>query len=140
MSIFPIIQPSARTSEAVLPLCRETAWDFDKGTPIFRAGAPAQVTGKEAVKVWIWKALRTERFRYEIYTRAFGADLEGLIGRAYTDEIKEAEVPRYIRECLLINPYISAVNNIRVSFEKGTLAVTAAVATVYGEVEANVTV
>ena len=80
------------------------------------------------------KALQTTRFRHEIYTWAYGSDYETLIGQAYTDELKEAEAPRYLRECLLINPYITTVKNINVDFEADRLTVEATAVTVYGEV------
>ena len=134
MRIFPIIQPSEASQSTELPLCREVAWDYENNKPIYKNGLPVEVTGKEAVKVWIWKALQTTRFRHEIYTWAYGSDYETLIGQAYTDELKEAEAPRYLRECLLINPYITTVKNNNVDFEAGRLTVEATAVTVYGEV------
>ena len=118
-----------------LPLCREVAWDFKRDVPVFRQGEPVVVTGKEALKVWIWRAIRTPRFRYEIYTWAYGSEFESLLGQAYTDAVKTAEAPRYLRECLLINPYITAVKNISVSFESAKLTVAGTAVTIYGEVE-----
>lgn len=118
-----------------LPLCKEVAWDFEQDVPVFRQGEPAVVTGKEALKVWIWRAIRTPRFRYEIYTWAYGSEFESLLGQAYTDAVKTAEAPRYLRECLLINPYITAVKNISVSFESAKLTVAGTAVTIYGEVE-----
>lgn len=118
-----------------LPLCKEVAWDFEQDVPVFRQGEPVVVTGKEALKVWIWRAIRTPRFRYEIYTWAYGSEFESLLGQAYTDAVKTAEAPRYLRECLLINPYITAVKNISVSFESAKLTVAGTAVTIYGEVE-----
>ena len=117
------------------PLYREAAWDFERDVPVFRQGEPVVVTGKEALKVWIWRAIRTPRFRYEIYTWAYGSEFESLLGQAYTDAVKTAEAPRYLRECLLINPYITAVKNIAVSFESAKLTVAGTAVTIYGEVE-----
>lgn len=136
MSIFPMIQPGTAASEAKdLPLCQEIAWDYRNDCPIFRKGEPVVVTGKEAVKVWIWKALYTARYRFEIYSRDYGSEFEALIGQAYTPMLKEAEAPRYLTECLLINPYITAVKNISVSFDAGRLTVAGTAETIYGEVE-----
>lgn len=118
-----------------LPLCKEVAWNFEQDVPVFRQGEPVVVTGKEALKVWIWRAIRTPRFRYEIYTWAYGSEFESLLGQAYTDAVKTAEAPRYLRECLLINPYITAVKNISVSFESAKLTVAGTAVTIYGEVE-----
>ena len=117
-----------------LPLCREVAWDFERDVPVFRQGEPVVVTGKEALKVWIWRAIRTPRFRYEIYTWAYGSEFESLLGQAYTDAVKTAEAPRYLRECLLVNPYITEVRDVSVSFEAGRLTVEGTAATIYGGV------
>lgn len=134
MSIFPMIQPQATTSISDLPLYQEVAWDYQKNCPIFRRGEPVIVTGVEALKVWIYKALLTARYRYEIYSKDYGSEFESLIGQAYTPTLKEAEAPRYLRECLIINPYITDIKQIEVSFSDGTLTVSGAAETVYGEV------
>lgn len=137
MSIFPMISPEAAQAAQpqALPLCKEVAWDFERDVPIFRQGEPVVVSGKEALKVWIWRAIRTPRFRYEIYTWAYGSEFESLVGQAYSDAVKTAEAPRYLRECLLVNPYITAVKNITVSFESAKLTVTGTAVTIYGEVD-----
>lgn len=142
MSIFPMIDPggAAQAQAQALPLCREVGWDYARDVPLFRDGEPAVVEGKEAVKVWIWKALRTPRYRYEIYTWAYGSEFESLVGQAYSDSVKTAEAPRYLRECLLVNPYITAVKDIAVSFEAAKLTVRGTAVTIYGEVEFDVPV
>lgn len=136
MSIFPIISPPdiGGGKAQALPLYQETAWDFERDVPVFRGGEPVEVTGKEALKVWIWRALRTPRYKYEIYTWAHGSEFENLLGQACSDSVKTAEAPRYLRECLLVNPYITAVRNISVTFEDARLTVSGTAATVYGEV------
>lgn len=142
MSIFPMIDPGTveGNGEQVLPLCREAAWDYEHDVPIFRDGEPVVVTEKEALKVWIWKAIRTPRFRYEIYTWAYGSEFESLLGQAYSDSVKTAEVPRYLRECLLVNPYITDVKDISVTFEMARLTVKGTAVTIYGEVDFNAVV
>lgn len=136
MSIFPMIQPVAREEDegTVLPLCKEVGWDFENNVPLFHQGQPMIVTGREAVKVWIWKAIHTIRYRHEIYSWDYGSEFESLIGQAFTQELKEAEAPRFLRECLMVNPYISAVTDITAQFEDSRLTVDARVSTIYGEV------
>lgn len=138
-SIFPMVQPEAsETSAAQLPLCREIAWDFANGTPIFSGGRPVEVTGAEAVKVWVWKALKTVRFRHDIYTWDYGCEAENLIGQAFTPEVKQSEATRYIREALQPNPYITEVQQVSVEFSNTLLSIYCKVNTIYGEVEINV--
>lgn len=133
--LFPLIQPQTEAPPPLpLPLCKEVAWDFKAGKPLFRQGDPVVVTGVEAVKVWCWKALMTQRTRYPIYTWDFGSDHETLMGQNYTGELKAAEAARYVREALEINPYITAVRDIRVSFDQGDLSISCHIITIYGEV------
>lgn len=131
-----MIDPAAamEAGEQDLPLYRETAWDFERDVPVFRGGEPVVVEGREALKVWIWRALRTPRFKYEIYSWAFGSEFESLLGQAYSDTIKHAEAPRYLRECLLVNPYITQVRDISASFDAARLTVRGTAVTIYGEV------
>lgn len=138
-SIFPMIQPEADAAASTqLPLCREVAWDYDAGIPIFSGGEPAVVTGAEAVKVWMWKALKTVRYRHDIYSWDFGCEVENLIGQAFTPEVKQSEAIRYIREALEINPYITAVRQVSVELNGSVLTITCTVNTIYGEVELSV--
>ena len=137
MSIFPMIQPAIEAVAEPLPLYRETAWDYKEDCPIYRNGSPFIIEGKEAVAVWIWNALKTVRYCHEIYTWDYGNDLESLIGQPYTEELKRAEAVRYVRECLMINPYLTAVNDILVAFSDGTLIISCTVSTVYGEIRVN---
>lgn len=139
MSIFPVVQPEAEVVQAQeLPPCREAAWDFERGIPLFSAGEPLEVTGAEAVKVWAWKALNTARYRHEIYTWDYGCEVETLIGQAFTPEVKHSEAVRYIREALTVNPYIRSVRQTSVDFSGTRLTVSCTVDTIYGEVEISV--
>ncbi|MCI9576972.1 MAG: DUF2634 domain-containing protein [Clostridiales bacterium] len=134
-TLFPAIQPAAVQAETPLPLCREIAWDFAKNIPIFQDGKPLEVTGLEAVKVWIWKALHTARYQYEAYTWDYGNELESLIGSDFSDELKQSEAIRYVKEALEICPYIERVEQVKVNFEDSTFTISCKVQTIYGEVE-----
>lgn len=135
MSLFPMIQPGlAQEASRPLPLYREVAWDYEANKPVFQDGSPVIVTGREAVLAWAWKALQTQRYRYEIYTWSYGNDCESLIGQPYTDDLKRAEAVRYVRECLEINPYIRELTHIQVGFRDGQLTIRCRLQTIYGEV------
>ena len=139
--IFPAVQPEAEvTNPDSLPLCREVAWDFERGCPIFSGGHPVEVTGTEAVRVWAWKALMTPRFRHDIYSWDYGCEAESLIGKPFTAEVKENEAIRCVREALMPNPYITDTLKVIADFAlSGTgLTIRCAVSTIYGEVEVNV--
>lgn len=138
-SIFPIVQPEAVSEHTTaLPMYREVAWDFGAGKPIFSGGRPVIVSGADAVKVWIWKAIKTARFRHDIYTWDFGCEAEALVGQPFTPAVKESEAVRYIKEALAPNPYIKSVQRVDVIFSGTELTISCAVSTIYGEVAINV--
>ncbi len=138
MSIFPMIQPEATELEEELELYKEVKWDYDKNIPVFSNGSPVVVTGKEAVLVWARKALQTQRYRYDIYSWDYGSETESLIGQPFDVKLKESEAARYIKECLLVNPYITDIQNISVVIEGEELNIECTIETVYGEVNLNV--
>ena len=116
----------------------EAAWDFEENRPIYKNGSPLMVSGRDAVLVWAWNALNAPRYEHEIFTWAYGNEALSLIGKPYTDELKQSEAARYVRECLGINPYITEVKDIAVGFEEGRLRVSCTICTAYGEVPLDV--
>ena len=46
---------------------REYAYDFENNCLLLRDGNTYLVEGNEALRIWIFKALTTERFRYTAY-------------------------------------------------------------------------
>ena len=132
-TLFPIIQPQAVEAGTKLELYKEVKWDYENNIPVFKNGSPVIVTGKEAVLVWVWKALHTPRFRYEIYTWDYGSEVESLIGQPFTEELKQSEAARYVKECLLINSYITGISDVSVSFADGSLSISCTVKTIYGD-------
>ena len=108
MSILPTFmqtQIASRTQTAnVLTVPKEYGIDFTTG----------QLTGEivegiEAIKVWIWNCLHTQRFRYPLYSWDYGADLEQYIGQTVTEEFLNADCEDEIREALQVNPYITGI-------------------------------
>lgn len=139
VSLFPFFGDTIVTegTAAELPLYKEVAWDFQNNIPVVEKGDFKIVTGNEALKTWIYKTMRTERFRYLIYSWDYGCELEGLIGQNYTPNLTKAECIRYIKEALLINPYIKAISCVEISFLEGVLKMEAKLETIYGEMEVD---
>lgn len=138
MSIFPFVE----TSEIVvpnnkpLPLYKEIAWDFKKDVPIIENGTFKIIEGNQAIQVWCYKAIKTPRFQYDIYSWDYGSEVLSLIGKQYTPSLTQSELKRYIEEALLINPYILEVNVLDTSFKDTLLSANVKVKTIYeGEVE-----
>lgn len=137
VNLFPLTQPLTAAANQGLPLCRDVAWDFTAGCPRIKNGEPVWCAGKEAVMSWAWRALKTPRFRREIYSWAYGSQVESLMGQPYSEDTKQAEARRYLREALLTNPYIQRVEDIQVEFTEGRLHLSARVVTIYGEEEVS---
>ncbi|WP_407308536.1 DUF2634 domain-containing protein [Desulfosporosinus sp. SB140] len=145
MSIFPtetinvsdLIQATVIAS-ADLPLAKEYAWDFDRNDFLLVNGKNVIVMGKEAVKVWIWKALHTPKNRYRAYSSSYGNELGSLIGQGLSVSALRSELERYLKESLLINTYITGVKNIDISIDGSKMDVGFTVTTTYGEENINV--
>jgi len=142
MSIFPsesisnFIQ-STVTDSTVLPLAKEYAWDFINDDFILVDGKNVIVTGKDAVKVWIWKALQTQKNVYKAYSQSFGNGLETLISQGLSDAALKSEIERYLKESLLVNPYITGISDISIIVEGSKTDVSFTTTTIYGEVRIN---
>ena len=134
MELFPFMQPQLLEKEE-LTVPREIKWDFIADVPVFKNKKPVFVLENEAIKVWIWNALKTARKRFVIFTHNYGNDFEELIGQTYSESIKQMEAKRYLEECLLINPYIQSVDNIQVDFKNDSLTISFSVTTKYGKIE-----
>ena len=135
MSLFPFISSNIEEIKVdnSFPLYREIAWDFEKDTPIIQNGDFKIVEGNQAVKVWAYKALLTPRYNYSIYSWDYGSELMDLVGKAYTPSLTKEEAKRYIKEALLINPYILEVTVLDTSFSNGILSADIKIVTIYGE-------
>lgn len=137
MSLFPLIdQPddSVIAAAASLPLYREVDWNFQTNKPVWRGGSPVMVTGTRAVLVWAWNALHTERFAHDSFSSDYGTDFSVLRGQPYTEDVRQAEAIRIVRETLLVNPYITDVTQVSVEFSEATLTLRFKLTTIYGEV------
>ena len=143
MSIFPFmniedIESSIENSIDELPMYYEVGWDYLKDEPLIENNEFVIVEGNNAIKVWIYKAIKTVRYQYPIYSWDYGCEISSLIGQKYTKELTKSEAERYIKEAILINPYITDVKIIDINFSEDILSVSIQVDTIYGEVNVNV--
>ncbi|MBS9775028.1 MAG: DUF2634 domain-containing protein [Tenacibaculum sp.] len=113
MGIFPFFEKE-ETIKTEKPIFKEYAYDFENNTFKTRNGREYLVYRDEALKIWIYKALKTFRFKHLAYDDAYGAELYRLIGKAKDIDIVKLEIKRYIKEALLVNPYILEVSNFRI--------------------------
>lgn len=113
---------------------KEYAWDFNRNSFIYNDdGSMKIVTRNEAIKVWVYKVLQTERFRYGAYYDDYGLDLEKFIGKVPNNVINANQLYNAIKEALLVNPYILAVNDISVKQVNKKITLKLELTTVYGK-------
>lgn len=105
----------------------------------FRTG---QLTGKivegiEAIKVWIWLCLHTERFRHAIYSADFGTSFEQYIGHVLSDEYINTDCESEITDALLINEYIESIEDFEAVRNSDSLDIKFRVVTKFGNIEVD---
>lgn len=136
---FPFTGSNKPIEEKDLPLYKEYAWNFEMDKFIYDdTGNHVLVEGNEAIKVWIYKALKTERFRYTAYSWQYGIELKKFIGKVMSVGERISEFKRAIIECLMVNPYIKSIDSITITQEKTKLICKINLTTVYGELIINV--
>ena len=142
MSILPSflvseLQKAAGTGEAsasVQEIPREYGIDFQTGKLTGRI-----VEGLEAIKVWVWNCLHSERYRFAIYSWQYGVEYEQYIGETITDEYLQSDCQTETEEALLESPYITGISDFEAALENNgaTLHITFTVNTTLGDMEVD---
>lgn len=92
---------------------RSFLFDFSQGDFVIKDGRIIKTKDLVAIKVWIEKVLKTEKFRFEIYRDVdYGISLEDLIGQNLPRSFVESELRREVKEAIERHPGISEVTNI----------------------------
>lgn len=111
-------------------------FDFKTGDFVMKDGKLVILEGIEALKMWIVKVIRTEKFRFRIYENTgfeddeqYGVMLEDLIGSNFDREFIEAEIEREVTEALLLHEYIISVDEWQFERNSKKMAVSFAVTT-----------
>ena len=106
--------------------------DYERGR-IFAAGS---CDGLEAVNQFIKKALLTPRFRCVIYDNQYGSEIKQLIiTNDATQEFIETEMPRLVKDTLLIDNRILDVYDFTFEFNDDEVHICFKANTVFGETE-----
>lgn len=140
MSLFPFIDGSTTTaSSSFTDTPKEYAMDFSTGEFILENGCFVIVEGAEALKIWIYKALFTNRFQYLGYTWNYGSELMRLIGtgNSANKNVLESEAQRYVKEALN-HPAIKGIRNFSATITDDIMTLDFVVFTDYGEVQIHV--
>lgn len=103
----------------LLEMGKSFLFDFKEGDFILKDGRLVEVSEDEALRVWIEKILRTEKYRYKVYEREdkneYGVVLEDLIvGNNFPHSFVEAELKREISKALTKHPMIKDLSEWRI--------------------------
>lgn len=122
MGVFPFTSSAQDnvSDEKKLPLFREYAYDYEKNCLKTRGRHTYLVEKDEALKIWLYHALRVARYRYEAHSTEYGNELEELLGRGESREILESEIIRYIKEAVMVCPYIQEISDFAFLWEAGS--------------------
>lgn len=120
----------APTSTDTLEIPKEYGIDFKTG----------QLSGeivekKEAIKVWIWNCLQTQRYRFAIYSWDYGVGLEQYIGRTLSEEYIQTDCESEIREAMLINPWITDITDFVAKRSGSKLSISFTAVTPFGKID-----
>ena len=101
-----------------------------------------QLTGKivegiEAIKVWIWLCLHTERFRHAIYSADYGTSLEQYIGHMLSEEYINTDCESEISDALLINEFIESIEDFEAVRNSDSLSISFRVVKKFGSLEVD---
>lgn len=133
---YPFLGVTQPVKHNSLPLFTMYAWNFETDCFIRDGnGHRIIVTGNEALKVWIYKTCRTERFKWRAYDTRYGIELYPFINKVMSVGERKAEIQRMIVEALMVNPYIKSIDSITLEeINHGEdLTINVALTTIYGQ-------
>lgn len=123
---------AAESASSALPIPREYGIDFSTGKLTGKI-----VEGLEAVKVWVWNCLRSERYRYAIYSWQYGVEYEQYIGQIVTDEYLQNDCQTETEDALLVNPYITGIDDFEATLDGARLHISFTLNTSFGSGEVS---
>ena len=136
-NLFPIGSSSTdSTPETTSSIQFGRSWmfDFDAGDFVLTpTGKVAEVEGTDAWLEWCRKAIRTERYKYLVYSRNYGQEFEDLIARHLPRAANESEIIRIATETLMVDPRTASVGNFTFRWEGDQCFFTCTVTNVRGQ-------
>jgi len=137
--MFPdvTVTENTTTTTETASIGKSFLFDFDTGDFSLQDGNVVVAEGIEALKVWIVKTIKTEKYKFDIYDE-YGATLQDLISSGYSKAFIESEIKREITAALLKNVEITGVSGFTFTRENRGLTVAFTVNSIYGTTEREV--
>ena len=139
MTVFLFFLSAAPTISNIKTLLVfwEYAYDYTNNCLLLQAGKPYLIEKDEALKIWIYHALKVPRYVFAAHSWEYGNELEKILGRTEDKKILESEIQRYITEAVMVNPYIQELNGFEFEHEGAKVVVKFEVTTIYGRFTHN---
>ena len=83
--------------------------------------------------MWVYKLLKTPRYRYLAYYDDYGLILEDYIGKTPNDAVEASNLFAEIKKAILVNPYIKDVMNTGMDPHDKTVQIALEITTIYGK-------
>jgi hypothetical protein len=127
--------PVADLAQEIEQPSRTYRLDLDRGR-ILRAGS---CDGLDAANQYIRKALISPRFQCLIYDNQYGSEIkQRIITDDATPEFIETELPRLVRDALLVDSRILGVFGFSFSFDAENVFINFSANTIFGTTEVEV--
>ncbi len=125
--MFPTLDIDKIASEenqnVIQPGGKAYKYDFKKGDFVIKDGRLVEVEGKEAIKIWIEKILRTEKFKFKIYEE-YGVGIGALTkGKKIPFFFIQSELKREITESLKKHPEINNIEGFKLEQNSSLLTI-----------------
>ena len=88
---------------------------------------------EEAVHQAVVKLVKTARDRYIIYTSDYGCEIRDVLGRVYSKEYLDMEIPRLINEAVLVDDRVEETTDYEIIIEGDELSISFKVLTTTGD-------
>lgn len=136
-----IVELEFNVEEVTQPISRGKAFlfDYEKGDFVYKNGSPQTVEGKEALKSWIDKLIRTEKFKFKIYEDVeYGISLESLLGSKLPRSFIQAEIQRELTEEINKHEDVTNISSWQFNADGSRWTIAFRVHSIYGDLEMEV--
>lgn len=136
--MFDLYKEESTSTTKSIP--REYKYDFTERKIALSNGSPQWVEGIEAIKIWIYKTLLTQRGYFMAYSFNYGQDYEDLIGSGFSAAALTSEAKRMTEEALFDNENIIKIEEFEANIGKDKVELSFVAVTKYGNTTMEVNI
>ena len=122
-------------------------FDFDQGEFVLKDGKLVIASELEAIKQWVTKIIRTEKFKFKIYekeveekNKEYGITFRNLLGKKLPKEMIRSEIKRELTDVLTKHPKIKTLSEFKIIQEGVKVTINFKVHLVNGSIISEVVV